>query len=154
MKYVILILFPIIGFSQKIFVTGEACKADFDVIYTRKIYQADICVITVSQKHFSGRSRTSRGCDNWFFVDNEWDADYTIRVVNSVHPNRNTLYVYREFDRQFTPPLRDRDDKRNQYFYNDSYNYDNDYYNDRYEARGWRPKVDININLSNRFKLN
>lgn len=150
MKHIIVFLFliPILLSGQRIFVTGEKCKADFDVIYTRHLWQADICVHTVSQEYKAGRSRTSRGCDNWFFVNNEWEADYVIRIVNSVHPGRKTLYVYRDYNSNYTPPLRDRDDPRNQY--ND---YDDAYPDSYYERRNneWRPRVNVDIHLFKRF---
>lgn len=145
---IILLFLPLMCSSQRIFVTGEKHKADFDIIYTRHLWQADICIRTVSQEYKAGRSRSSRGCDNWFFVNNIWEADYVVRVVNSIHPGRRTLFVYRDSNSHYTPPLRDRNDPRNQY----DYEYDNDEYvynNQRND--NWRPRVNIDIHLFKRF---
>lgn len=133
MKNLLLFLLVMITlplFSQKIYITGEKCKAEFDIIYTRHKWQADICMKTVAYEYQAGRSRTRNGCDNWFIVENIWQADYVIRVVNSKHPGRETLYVYRDNEGGYVPPLRDRNDPRNQYHIEDSgYTEDDDVYN-------------------------
>jgi len=137
-------------FSQRIFVTGEQCKAEYDIIYTQNAWQADICVHYVSYRHQAGRSRTRNGCDNWFFVQDIWDADLVVRVVNSIHPGRRTLRVYLDTNRGYEPPLRDR---------NDDYEYDevpNSYprrdseYDDNYNRHN-KPKIKINIILVHKF---
>lgn len=145
MKKIIVFLLAFTSLSaQRVFVTGEQCKTDFDIIYTRNRWQADICMQTVAYEYQAGRSRTRNGCDNWFFVNNIWEADYVVRVVNSIHPGRRTLYVFRDTGGSYTPPLRDRSDPRNQYEYDDEYRYREDY-------RGIRPNVNIDIRLFKRF---
>lgn len=131
--------------SQRIFITGEKCKADFDVIFTRNLWQADFCIRYVSHEYQAGRSATRRGCDNWFSVSNEWQADYKVRVVNSVQPGRVTYYVYHENNDKYEPPL--RSDPRNRYRCNNEYWYDDtpgDYKD--------RPKTRIIINPTIIFK--
>lgn len=152
MKRIIVFLFliPTILSGQRIFITGEKCKADFDIIYTRHFWQADICVRTVAYEYQAGRSRTRDGCDNWFYVNNIWEADYAVRVVNSIHPGRKTLYVYRDNNDRYTPPLRDRNDPRNRYDHGyDDHEYDDRGYDYRYDD--YRPKVNIDIRLFKRF---
>lgn len=146
MKQLILLFLALSSplFSQRIFITGEKCKADFDVIYTRNEWQADLCVHMVSYEHQAGRSRTRNGCDNWFFVQNEWEADMSIRVVTSIHPGRRTLYVYRDYKKGYVPPIRDRDDRPN-------YDYDEDYYNGHIGHSN--SKVIIHINPFLNFKI-
>lgn len=122
------------GLSQRIFVTGERHVAEFDVIFTRNLWQADICMRTVAYEHQAGRARTSNGCDGWFFVDHAINADITIRIVNSRHPGRPTLYVYRNNNANYSPPLRDRND----YEFDDNERYRGSYY-DNEPYRDIRP---------------
>ncbi len=126
--------------SQRIMFVGEKFKADFDVIYTTNINRADICINMVSYEYEAGRSTTRNGCDNWFVVDNEWQADYLVRNVNSVVPGRKTLYVYRNRSTHCDPPLRDRNDPRRNYEFDDS-RYDDYYYHH------YKPRIRTNINL-------
>lgn len=149
MKKLILLFLILSGpiFSQRIFVTGEQCKAEYDIIYTQHKWQADLCVNYVSYRHQAGRSRTRNGCDNWFFVQDIWDADLVVRVVNSIHPGRRTLRVYLDPDPGYEPPLRDRNDYDDQP--NNHYDYD-DNYNQRQPYRS-RPKINIDIILLHKF---
>ena len=83
----IIFIFPLSGFSQRIFSVDAEYKADIKVFVVDAEYKADLVVYKVKEAYQAGKND-----GQWYFADAEYKADFTIFFVDAEYKSELKVF--------------------------------------------------------------